>query len=80
MGAIGSSFADCTPGKDVAVASTALAHRASSTVKGGGRGRQHVSLMPMSTWVPDETQLQEVCTSAQLLGANKVSCLEVNLT
>ena len=77
---MGSSFADCTPGKDVAVASTALAHRASSTVKGGDRGRQHVPLMPMSTRAPDETQLQEVCTSAQLLGANKVACLEVNLT
>lgn len=77
---MGSSFADCTSGKGVAVASTALAHRASSAVEGGGRGKQHVPLMPMSTRTPAETHLQEVCTSAQLLDANKVACVAVTFT
>lgn len=77
---MGSSFVDCTPGKGVAVVSTAPAHCASSTVEGGGRGRQHVPLMPMSTRTPAEMQLQEVCTSAQLLGANKVACVAVTFT
>lgn len=84
---MGSSFADLTPGKDIAVGSTWLtmhlqpAQGQVRDVHGGIEGEgQHVPLMYVATWALAEMQVQDVCTSAQPPDDSKEACLEASLT